>query len=81
MKKIILIVSIFFSTLNVNAFNNEFNLGIFVPECICCGHINQYIWFEDYGLQGEYKSTDNLIAEDNRTFENWKIEKDRSSIE
>ena len=81
MKKIILIVSIFFSTLNVNAFNNEFNLGIFAPECIYCGHINQYRWLEEYGLQGEYKSTDNLIAEDNRTFENWKIEKDRSSIE
>ena len=39
MKKIILIVSILFATLNVNAFNNEFNLGIFVPECIYCGHI------------------------------------------
>ena len=81
MKKIILIVSIFFSTLNVNAFNNEFNLGIFIPECIYCGHVNQYRWLEDYGLQGEYKSTDNLIAEDNRTFENLKIEKDRSFIE
>ena len=81
MKKIILIVSILFATLNVNAFNNEFNLGIFVPECIYCGHINQYRWVEDYGLQGEYKSTDNLIAEDNRTFENWKIEKkDKFSI-
>ena len=77
MKKIILIVSILFATLNVNAFNNEFNLGIFVPECIYCGHINQYRWIEEYGLQGEYKSTDNLIAEDNRTFENLKIEKEQ----
>ena len=75
MKKIILIVSILFATLNVNAFNNEFNLGIFVPECICCGHINQYRWFEEYSLQGEYKSTDNLITEDNRTFKNVNLKK------
>ena len=81
MKKIILIVSILFATLNVNAFNNEFNLGIFVPECICCGHINQYRWFEEYGLQGEYKSADNLIIEDNRTFNIGKLKKDRSLIE
>ena len=81
MKKIILIVSIFFATLNVNAFNNEFNLGIFVPECIYCGHINQYRWLEEYGLQGEYKSTDNLITEDNRTFKIGKLKKDRSLIE
>ena len=80
MKKIILIVSILFTTLNVNAFNNEFNLGIFVPECIYCGHINQYRWFEEYGLQGEYKSADNLIAEDNRTFKNVKLKKDQFSI-
>ena len=80
MKKIILIVSILFATLNVNAFNNEFNLGIFVPECIYCGHINQYRWLEDYGLQREYKSADNLMVEDNRTFKKCKIEKDQFSI-
>lgn len=80
MKKIILIVSILFATLNVNAFNNEFNLGIFVPECIYCGHINQYRWIEEYGLQGEYKSTDNLIVENNRTFKNVKLKKDKFSI-
>ena len=81
MKKIILIVSIFFSTLNVNAFNNEFNFGIFVPECIYCGHINQYRWLEEYDLQGEYRSADNLIVEDNRTFKNAKLKKDQLSIE
>lgn len=75
MKKSILIVSIFFATLNVNAFNNEFNLGIFVPECIYCGHINKYRLLEEYGLQVEYKSADNLIVEDNRTFKNVKLKK------
>lgn len=75
MKNIILIVSILFATLNVNAFNNEFNLGIFVPECIYCEHINQYRWFEEYILQGEYKSADNLIVEDNRTFKNVTLKK------
>ena len=80
MKKIILIVSILFATLNVNAFNNEFNLGIFVPECIYCGHINQYRLLEEYGLQGEYKSTDNLITENNITFKIGKLKKDKFSI-
>ena len=80
MKKIILIVSILFATLNVNAFNNEFNLGIFVPECIYCGHINQYRWLEEYGLQGEYKSADNLIVEGDRNFKNVKLKKDQFSI-
>jgi len=28
-----------------------------------------------YGLQGEYKSADNLIVEDNRTFKNVKLKK------
>ena len=80
MKKIILIVSILFAILNVNAFNNDFNLGIFVPECIYCVHINQYRWIEEYGLQGEYKSADNLIVENNRTFKNVKLKKDKFSI-
>lgn len=63
MKRFVIIISILFATLNVNAFNNVINFGIFVPECICCEHIDQYRWFEQYnGLQIKIGSTDDLKA-------------------